>query len=142
MAMLTFKNLSSVLRTADFNHPIFEAYRIRKIELTEYQTVLKIEDLTILIEHGETNLNVGLVKWLKETRKPLQEKEVVKVDETFYRIQANMVLLTPEQEKEFEKTYRQPLKQFKKAIKDYEVWAKKQQKVAIRQARKVELPTE
>lgn len=142
MTMLTFKNLSSVLRTADFNHPIFEAYRIQKIELTDYQTVLKMEDLTILIERTDSNLEIGLVKWLKETRKPAQEKEVIKVDETFYRIKANMVLLTPEQEKEFEKTYRQPLKQFKKAIKDYEVWAKKQQKVAIKQARKVELSNE
>ena len=136
--MLTFKNLSPILNSVDFNHPILEAYRIEKHSLNENETILFIEDLILLVIHDARTEFTGIIKWLKETRKPDAAKEVYTLNDQSYRVAANLALLTPEQEKEFKKTYHHALRQFKKAIKDYEAWDKKTQKQAIKAARKIE----
>lgn len=138
--MLTFKELYSILKTTNFEHPIFEAYRIQVTSLNEQRYALQIEHLMLFIEKGHPNIEVGTIKWLKEEGNPSQNKEALFINDQAYRIQANLALLTPEQEKEFKKEYKHALHQFKKALKDYEKLSKKQQKAAIKTARQVEIP--
>lgn len=136
--MLSFKALYPILKTTDFEHPIFKAYRIQTTLLDDQSYVLQIENLTLLIEKGHPNMVIGMVKWLTEEGNPSQNKETLFINDRAYRVQANLALLTPEQEKDFNKTYKHSLRQFKKALKDYDKWSKKQQKEAIKQAKQLQ----
>lgn len=139
--MFAYQNLREIIKTTSFEHPIFEAYHVRLRDLNEGKTqyVLEIEDLVLLIEQTHPNITTGMVKLLKEEGNPAQNRETIFVENKAYRVDCNLALLTPEQQKEFKKTYKHASQQFKKAMKDYERIAKKQQKEKIKAARQIEL---
>lgn len=139
--MLSYQNLNKLINTMSFEHPIFEAYGVELIEIdkTKEKYVLSIETLKLLVEKSDPNINIGMVKMLKEVRTPNQKDEIIQLDGKYYRVACNLALLTPEMQKDFDKTYKQTINQLKKAVKDYEKILKKQQKEKIKAARSIQL---
>ena len=139
--MLSYQNLNKLINTMSLEHPIFEAYGVELIEIdkTKEKYVLSVETLKLLVEKSDPNINIGMVKMLKEVRTPNQKDEIIQLDGKYYRVACNLALLTPEMQKDFDKTYKQTINQLKKAVKDYEKILKKQQKEKIKAARSIQL---
>ena len=139
--MLSFRNLQPIIESVQFEHPLMEAYGIQLIPVknSRLSHLLIIEDLILWVEQSDSNVKVGTVKQLKVAQNPARYKEVLTVNGVTYGVVCNLVLQGPEQQKVFNKTYKSALQSFKKAMKDYEKMAKRQQKEKIKAAKQISL---
>ncbi len=137
--MVSQQELQPLMKRIDFNHPLFDAYQIKVIplETPTPQYVLQIKELSLLIESTHPNIKTGMVKLLEEEARPSRNPQIVQLSDKSYQVSCNLALLTTEQSKAFKKQYKTHYQQWKKALKDYERWVRRQQREKIKAARQI-----